>query len=122
MKKLADILKIMGIPVLVASLCCLSPIILVLFGLGTATFAASLADTLYGQYRWVFRITGLVLLGISIFIYFRKKGICSLSIAKKRRNEIINTILFALAVGIIGYIFWLYVVLEYIGKWLKIWS
>lgn len=66
-----SILKITGIPVVVASLCCLTPIVIVLFGLGSVSLAASLANTLYGTYAWVFRIAGLVLLGLSIVF-----GIC----------------------------------------------
>ena len=65
-----SILKITGIPVVVASLCCLTPIIIVLFGLGSASLAAYLADTLYGDYKWVFRIVGLVLLGIVAHLVF----------------------------------------------------
>lgn len=43
--------KIISVPVVIASLCCLSPVILVLFGLSTAAFAGSLANTLYGSYK-----------------------------------------------------------------------
>lgn len=119
--KLKEMFKITGIPVLFASMCCLSPLILVLLGLGTVSFAAGLSDVLYGSYKWYFRAFGLILLGISLWFYFRKKGICSLDVAKKRRNEIINTVLLALIVGVIGYIVWLYVVVHYAGVWLDIW-
>lgn len=120
--KIKEVLRITGIPVVAASLCCLSPIILVLFGLGTVSFASTLADTLYGDYKWVFRGIGLLLLAISLFLYFRKRGVCTLDQAKKRRNEIINTILVALVAGVIGYIFFLYVVVHYIGVWFNIWA
>lgn len=121
--KLKEIFKITGIPVLVASLCCLAPIIVVIFGLGTLTFAASLANTLYGRFRWAFRAAGLVLLGLSIFFYLRReRGICTIDEAKKRRNEIVNTVIFTLAAGIVGYVVWLYVVVEYFGKWFNIWK
>jgi DMSO/TMAO reductase YedYZ heme-binding membrane subunit len=90
---LKEILKLSSVPVVIASLCCLSPVILVVFGIGTLGFATSLADTLYGQYKWLFRIAGLVAMAISLFIYFRrKKGICTIDEAKRRRNEIIITI------------------------------
>ena len=119
---LRKFLKITGLPIVFASLCCLTPVILVVFGLATASFAASLADTLYGTYRWVFRLIGLGLLGVSLLIYFRQKGVCTLDAAKKRCNEIINTVLLASVIGVIGYVVWLYVVVEYAGIWLKIWS
>lgn len=118
-----DIIKITGLPILVASLCCLSPVIFVLFGLGTVSFAASLADTLYGSYRWIFRIAGILLLAASLIWYLRyNKGICTIDEAKKRRNEIINLILVSVSVAIIGYILWLYIIVEYLGKLLNIWK
>jgi len=116
-------LKITGIPVVVASLCCLTPVVIVLFGLGSVSLAASLADTFYGQYRWLFRAAGLVLLVISIVWYlWREKGICTIDEAKKRRNEIINIIAIALAAGVVGYFIFLYVIVEYAGMWLGIWN
>ena len=121
--KSKEILKLVGIPVVVASLCCLTPIIVVLFGLGSVAVAGSLADSLYGDYKWLFRLAGLILLGLSVFTYIRKqKGICTLDEAKKRQNEIFNIIAVVLTIGIVGYFVWLYVILEYAGKFLNIWS
>lgn len=117
-----EIIKLSSVPVIIASLCCLSPVILVVFGIGTLGFATSLADTLYGQYKWLFRIAGLVAMTISLFIYFRrKKGICTIDEAKRRRNEIINTVALTVITGVIGYIFFLYVVVHYAGVFLHIW-
>ncbi|MDD5083393.1 MAG: hypothetical protein PHT88_00450 [Candidatus Moranbacteria bacterium] len=118
-----EILKLSGIPVLIASLCCLSPVILVVFGIGTVSFASSLADTLYGEYKWYFRLAGLIVMAIALVLYFRRtKNICSLDAAKRQRNEIINTIALTLIVGVLGYIFFLYVVVHYIGVWLTLWK
>ena len=114
--------KIVSIPVLFASLCCLSPIILVLLGLSTVTFAASLTDILYGEYKWVFRALGLLLLGGSLVFYFRKKGICTLDQVKRERNKVINILVMSLLVGVAGYIFFLYGVVHYFGVWLGIWE
>ena len=111
-----------GTSAIVASLCCLTPLVLVLFGLSTVAFAASLANTLYGTYKWVFRGVGLLFLTISLIIYFRSKGICTLDDAKRRRNEIVNKVLLALVVGIIAYIIFLYVIVHYAGVWLDIWQ
>lgn len=77
-----DIFKIISIPVVVASLCCLSPVILVFFGLSTAAFAGSLAGTLYGGYKWVFRGVGLVLLVGSLIYYADKKEFARLMMQK----------------------------------------
>ena len=121
--KLKNLFKVTGLPVVAASLCCLTPIVLVFFGLATVSFAGSLSDLLYGQYKWIFRALGLILLAISIIIYFRRqKGICAIDEAKKRHREIINTTLLFLIVGVLGYIFFLYVVVHYAGVFFDIWD
>lgn len=120
--KFKEIFKITGIPVVFASLCCLTPIILVLLGLSTITFAASLTNVLYGDYKWAFRTAGLLLLVLSLFIYFRSKGICTINEAKRQKNKIINIILISIIAAVIGYVFFLYVVLEIIGNLLGIWG
>ncbi len=123
MNTIKDVLKISGIPVIFASLCCLTPVILVTFGLASVSFAASLATTLYGTYKWYFRTLGLVLLAISLVSYLRRqKGICTIDEAVRRKNEIINTVALALITGIAGYFFFLYVVVEYAGIILNIWE
>lgn len=123
MNKFQEILKISGIPVVLASLCCLSPVILVLFGISSVSFASSLADTFYGDYKWVFRALGLVtLLGSLAYYLYRQKGICSLDQVKRRRNEIINFLALTLIVGVLGYLFFLYVVVHSVGVWLSLWE
>lgn len=123
MKNIKDILKISSIPAVLASLCCLSPVILVLFGVSTVSFASSLSDTLYGEYKWVFRTVGLLALFASLAHYFRrKKGICTIDDVKRRRNEILNYIAITVIVGVLGYLFFLYVVVHYIGVWLVLWE
>lgn len=121
--KLRELVKLSSIPVLLASLCCLSPVILVLLGVGTVSFASSLGDTLYGEYKWYFRAVGLAALMLALLTYFRRtKGICTLDEAKRRRNEIINVVALTLITGILGYIFFLYVVVHYVGVFLSLWE
>ncbi len=94
-----------------------------LFGVGTVGFASSLADTLYGDYKWYFRIAGLLALVVSLVLYFRRsKGICTIDEAKRRRNEIINIVALSVVAGVIGYVFFLYVVVHYIGVFLDLWK
>lgn len=120
--KLKEILKISSVPVVLASLCCLSPVILVLIGVSTVSFASSLADTLYGDYKWIFRGAGLLSLAVALYFYItRQKGICTIDEAKRRRNEILNYLALTLITGVLGYIFFLYVVVHYIGVWLQLW-
>jgi hypothetical protein len=122
-KKITEIFKISGVPVVLASLCCLSPVILVLLGVSTVSFATSLTDTLYGDYKWVFRGVGLFALLASLVFYLRRsKGICTIDDVVRRRNEIINYLALTLIVGVLGYLFFLYVVVHYIGKWMNIWT
>lgn len=116
-----DILRITGIPVIAASLCCLSPVVLVLFGLSTVSVGASLADTLYGTYKWAFRTLGLLLLAASLIFYFRSRGICTLDQVKRDRQKIINVVLVSLISAVIGYFLFLYGVVEYAGILLGLW-
>ncbi|HLC49234.1 MAG TPA: hypothetical protein VJI96_02505 [Candidatus Andersenbacteria bacterium] len=121
--RVKEFFKISAIPILVASLCCLSPVVLVLTGLATASFGASLADTLYGDYKWLFRFVGLIALTISFILYLRRqKNICTIDEAKKRRNEIINMAAIILIAGIVGYIVFLYGVVHYIGAFFELWA
>lgn len=114
--------KVIPIGAFVGGLCCFAPIVLVLFGLSTVSFAASLADTFYGTYRWIFRGIGLLFLFASLFWYFYKvKNVCTINKFKRERNRIINFILITLILGVIVYILWLYVFVEIIGKVLGIW-
>ena len=123
MNKIKEIFKISSIPVLLASLCCLSPIILVLLGVSTVSFASSLADTLYGDYKLIFRGVGLLALLGSLAYYLRRnKGVCTIDDVVRRRNEIINYVALTVVAGVLGYAFFLYVVLHYVGVWLSLWK
>lgn len=120
--KLKEVFKIASLPVLLASLCCLSPVILVLLGLSTVGFATSLADTFYGEYKWYFRFVGLTALVLAYWYHLRRQGVCTLDQAKRERNRIINGLLLTLLVGVLGYVFFLYVVVHFIGVWQGIWK
>jgi len=122
-QQLRELMKISSLPVVLASLCCLSPLILVSLGFATISFASSLAETLYGGYKWVFRGMGLLALLFSLYMYFRRqKGICTIDDIVRRRNEIINYVALALIVGVFGYVFFLYVVVHYLGVWMGVWA
>ena len=123
MIKITELLKISSIPVVLASLCCLSPVILVLLGVSTVSFASSLADTFYGDFKWVFRAVGFIALLLSLVYYLRQtKGICTIDDVVRRRNEVINYLALAVICGVVGYVFFLYVVVHYIGVWLTLWK
>ena len=117
-----ELLRLTGIPIFIASLCCLAPIVVVLFGLGSVAAAASLTSLLDGRYRWAFFSAGVVVLGFSLIIHFRGKGICTLAQAEKRRNEVINTILVVSFAATMGYIIFFYGVLNIVGQIMGIWQ
>ncbi len=117
-----EILKITGIPVLFASMCCLSPIIFLLLWVVSLSAATELADVFYGTYKWVFRGVGLLALMGSLWWYFRSKWICTLDQAKRNKNKIINTVLTVVSISILAYAFFLYVVVHYLGVWLDVWN
>lgn len=115
--------KLLPTTAFLAGLCCFTPAVLVLLGLSSVSFAASLADTLYGTYKWVFRGAALLFMLAALFWYFYKKeGICTLDAAKRNRTRIINTVLLAVLIAVVLYILWLYVAVHYLGVWLGIWS
>jgi hypothetical protein len=120
--KTKELFKLVSLPVIGASLCCLSPLLLFLLGAISLTAATEMTDLFYGEWKWAFRGAGLVLLVIFLVLYFRKKGVCTLDQAKRQRNKIINTVLIVLFVSILAYIFFLYVVVHYWGVWLDIWE
>jgi hypothetical protein len=100
---------------LIGGLCCLTPVVLVLLGLASVSVAADLGNILYGEYRWLFRLAALAFLGLALWIYFRRKGICTLDQARRERNRIINTSLVVLLSAIGIYIFWTYIAVHYWG-------
>ena len=106
----------------IASLCCLTPIVLVLFGISTVAFAASLGDTLYYGYKWAFRGAALAFLLVALAIYFYKKeNICTLHDLARKRNKVINFTAIVLIGSLLAYLFFTYVILEVAGILLGLW-
>ncbi len=122
-EKVMSALRISSIPVIIASLCCLSPVILVSLGVASVSFASSLADTFYGEYKWYFRAAGFIALVVSFIFYVRRQvGVCTIDEAVKRRNELLNKFALVLIIGVLGYLFFLYVVVHYVGVFLQLWK
>lgn len=115
-------LRISVISAFLAGLCCFSPVVLVLLGLGTASFAGGLADTLYGEYKWYFRGVGTAFLaGAYLWWYWTSTQGCTLDQKKRQRRKLINLFLISAVVFILGYIVWLYGAVDIFGIWLGIW-
>ena len=114
--------KIIPASAFIGGLCCFTPIVLVLLGLSTVSYAASLSNFLYGTHKWAFRGVALLFLFSAVFWYlYKKEKICTIKKLKRERTKVINFILIALILGILAYVIWLYVFVEIIGLFLGIW-
>lgn len=119
--KMVQALKL-GFPaVLVATLCCLSPLVLVLFGASVSSFSVLLFTRTLGPYEWAFFATGALLLVASVWLYLRSRGVCSFAEARARRNEVLNTLLVVGIVSIVAFAA-LYGAIGAIGQGLGIWK
>lgn len=106
-----------------AGLCCFSPLVLVWLGLATTSFASSLADTFYLQYKWYFRAAGVIFLLLSYIWWYRSKSKgCSLDEKRKLRTKTLNMFLITFIISIFVYIIWLYGIVEIIGIKMGIWE
>ncbi len=100
---------------LIGGLCCATPIVLVLLGLASITAAADIGNVLYGDYRWIFRIVALGFIALALWVYFRRRGICTLDQARRERNRIMNISLIVLIFAVGIYVFWTYIAVHYWG-------
>lgn len=106
----------------IGGLCCFIPVVTVLFGLGSVSYAVALTDLLYYDYGWAFRLAGLGFLLSALAIYVhQKEDVCTISGARRNRRKIINLTAAAVGLGALAYVFWLYVVVELIGIGLGLW-
>ncbi len=60
-----------------AILCCVSPVVLFLLGVSTASEAISLGNRLYYGYTWYFRGLGVGIAVVAAAIYLRRRRSCS---------------------------------------------
>ena len=84
---------------LVGISCCVSPVVLYLVGLATATEAVALGTRLYGEYAWYFRGAGLFVGGGAIALYLRRRDQCDVRGARAQWR----TIATAAVVGVVTY-------------------
>lgn len=105
----------------VASLCCLSPLVLVLLGASASSFGVTLFTRTLGPYEWVFFSTGAAFLVASLIAHFRAQNICTLDQARARQKEVVKTTTLVLVVALIvfGVIFGS---VALAGRSLRLWS
>jgi hypothetical protein len=89
--------------------CCVSPVVLYLVGLASATEAVSLSSRLYGDYAWYFRGTGVAVGGIAFTLYLRRRGQCDLSGALGQWRTIVGATVFGVLTyaALYGFTTWL---------------
>ncbi|MBI2129060.1 hypothetical protein HYU07_02370 [Candidatus Woesearchaeota archaeon] len=94
----------------IASLCCITPLVIVFFGLGSLSFALS-----FSKYKPFFLIAGALFVLFAILINVRKEGsACSIDPnAIKRKKYFIATIIVIMAVI---YLLMQYFILPLLGK------
>lgn len=117
-----------------ASLCCLTPVVLVMITAGlTAIFGPQIfgaasqgeltqrihnwTDLWYDDHKWAFRIGGLACIGLGLVVFFRRRGVCTLQAARRQRNRIINMTLLTVLLAAGVYWFWNYTILHHWGVW-----
>lgn len=106
----------------VGGLCCFAPVVVVLAGIGSVSYAVSLTDLLYYEYAWAFRLAGLGFLLASFVVYlYTNEGVCSVDAAVRKRRKIVNLLGVAVILATVAYVVWLYVIVELIGLALGIW-
>lgn len=118
--KMLEAFKVSFPAAVLATLCCLSPLVLVLFGASVSSFSVVLFTRTLGPYEWLFFAAGGLLLVASVWFYFRSKGVCSLSEARARRREIMDAILVVTIMALVAFVA-LYGAVGAIGQRLGIW-
>ncbi len=76
---------------LAGMLCCVTPAVLVLFGLTTATAAVSLATRWYAEYAWYLRGAAALLAIAGILLHLKRRNACSLRGARANLSLIVTT-------------------------------
>lgn len=91
-------LKLGSLAGLVGIACCVSPVVLVLLGLSSVSFAISLGNTLYYEYGWYFRGAALLLAAIGVGGILRRRKSCSLRGARGQWRLLLTVIITMLIV------------------------
>lgn len=73
-----------GIGGVIASLCCLGPVILVMFGLAGVSTALSI-----GKFTWLFTTLALIFFGVATLLYLNKRKCCNAKGLKENWKPII---------------------------------
>jgi hypothetical protein len=83
---------------LAAIACCIYPVVLVLFGLASASEAIALGNRLYGIWGWVFKLAGAAFAVIGVIVQLRRRGQCNVQGVRRNRAYMLRVLLIALGV------------------------
>lgn len=101
MKKDKSLLYAGGFAGVIASLCCVGPAVIVLFGLGSVSTALTI-----GKYTWLFTTLALLFFGGAAFLYLKKNKCCNVEGVKKNWKVIIISFIL-LVILLISLKYWL---------------
>jgi len=111
------IISISFISAILAGFCCIAPVVLVLFGLSTVSFAAAFNNTIETTYDMAFMIAGLAFLFFGLSIYINTKG----KLRPNQTRTYINYFIIGLMCFVVAYLllhsFAAYVIGGKLGLW-----
>ncbi len=81
----------------VGILCCVGPTALALVGIVSAGTAFVWANDLYDNYAWWFRLGGLAVLGLLVWVSLKRRNQCTLAGVRHRRWRLLGAL--GIAVG-----------------------
>jgi hypothetical protein len=114
----APIIGISFISAIIAGFCCIAPVVLVLLGLSTASFAYAFNNTLETTYDMAFMIAGLAMLFLALSIYVNTKG----KLKHSRIRSYINYFIIGLMFFVVSYLLLHDFAARVIGYKLGIWN
>ena len=90
---------------LVGILCCVGPTVLALVGIVSAGTAFAWSTNLYDNHAWWFRLAGLAVLAVLVWISLRRRNQCSIAGLRRRRWRLLAVL--AIAAATYGALYWL---------------
>lgn len=81
----------------VGVLCCVGPTVLALLGIVSAGTAFAWATALYDNYAWWFRLGGLAVLALLVWVSLRRRDQCSVAGVRRWRWRLLGVVGIAVA-------------------------
>ncbi len=82
---------------LVGIMCCVGPTVLALLGIVSAGTAFVWATDLYDGYAWWFRLAGLAVMAVLVWVILKRRNMCSLRGAVSVRRRLAALLVIAIA-------------------------